>query len=182
MGACHAEQGNGGQKRNECRMHGSSAATHVPDGYDVCWGRFMLLRLIRRSIGSALATSAAAASLSRIQTGSAASALNATSHIVWGDSAFERDEVDASHTALGALLNFGAMVAWSTVYELLPQPRSMPSRALKAAAVSAAAYVTDYHVVPKRFTPGFEARLSPGALGAIYVALALGFLSGDDRA
>lgn len=97
-----------------------------------------------------------------------------------GDAAFEEDALDVRHTVVGALLNFGAMMAWSAVYELLPTPRSVPGRVAKAAAVTAAAYVTDYHVVPKRFTPGFEARLSPGALGGVYAALALGFLSGDE--
>jgi hypothetical protein len=40
--------------------------------------------------------------------------------------------------------------------------------------VSAAAYVTDYHVVPKRLTPGFELRVPRLALAGVYAALALG--------
>jgi hypothetical protein len=39
--------------------------------------------------------------------------------------------------------------------------------------VSALAYVTDYYVVPKRLTPGYELRLRPCALAGIYLALAL---------
>ena len=42
------------------------------------------------------------------------------------------------------------------------------------AYVSATAYVTDYCVVPKRLTPGFELRLPRRALAPIYAALALG--------
>jgi len=42
------------------------------------------------------------------------------------------------------------------------------------AAVAAGAYVTDYYLVPKRFTPGFEKRLSGQSLALVYGALALG--------
>jgi hypothetical protein len=45
--------------------------------------------------------------------------------------------------------------------------------------VSALAYLTDYHVVPKRLTPGFELRLPGGALAAAYAALALGLSARD---
>jgi hypothetical protein len=45
---------------------------------------------------------------------------------------------------------------------------------LRGAAVSAAAYVTDYHLVPRRLTPGFELRLPRLALAPIYAALAVG--------
>ncbi|WP_327363053.1 hypothetical protein [Caballeronia arvi] len=44
-----------------------------------------------------------------------------------------------------------------------------------AAATAIVAYVVDYHVVPKRFTPGFETHLSKRALAMTYVALAAGF-------
>ena len=43
---------------------------------------------------------------------------------------------------------------------------------LSGAAVSALAYLTDYHVVPSRLTPGFEKRLGGRSLLAIYAALA----------
>jgi hypothetical protein len=35
------------------------------------------------------------------------------------------------------------------------------------------AYVVDYHVVPKRLTPGIESRLSCRSLLLVYVVLAL---------
>jgi hypothetical protein len=52
--------------------------------------------------------------------------------------------------------------------------------------VAAAAYVTDYHVVPKRLTPGWELRISPRSLLATYAVLALalplrGLLGGRRR-
>ena len=44
---------------------------------------------------------------------------------------------------------------------------------LGGAAVAAAAYVTDYRVVPKRLTPGWESRVTGRSLAAIYTVLAL---------
>ena len=134
-----------------------------------------------RSVVTALATTATATVLSKLQTGHGAAALNATSHIVWGKRAFGRDAADARHTVVGTLLNAGAMLAWCAVHELLPEARTLPARIIKAAGVSVASYVTDYHVVPKRLTPGFEERLSPAALAAVYVALGTGLLLATPR-
>lgn len=39
-------------------------------------------------------------------------------------------------------------------------------------ATAALAYVTDYYVVPKRLTPGFEKRLSAPSMLGVYAALA----------
>jgi len=102
------------------------------------------------------------------------SALNATSHIAWGDEAARQDAWTAKYTGLGALLHFGSSVFWAALYELLPGPA--PVRALTTAAT---AYAVDYHVVPSRLTPGWEKRMSDRGLGAVYVALALGLLLGS---
>lgn len=128
--------------------------------------------LVTSSIATA-ATTVAALLFAKRETGSAPAALNATSHIVWGDDAARHDELDWQHTALGGLLNAGAMGAWAGVqHALFPKPRSLLGAAGVGAAVSALAYVTDYWVVPKRLTPGFEKRLSKPALLGIYAALA----------
>lgn len=118
------------------------------------------------------ATTAAALLVSRAQAGHAAAGLNATSHILWGDRAARVNRADLKHTASGALLNAGAMLAWSTVHQLLPRARAVPSALAKGAFVSALAYVTDYFVVPKRLTPGFEKRFDTGGLATIYGVLA----------
>jgi hypothetical protein len=44
-----------------------------------------------------------------------------------------------------------------------------------AAATAATAYVVDYHVVPKRVTPGFEAHIDLRSFPKIYLALGAGF-------
>jgi hypothetical protein len=59
------------------------------------------------------------------------------------------------------------------------QAKPMLQPILDAAAVTAGAYITDYYLVPKRFTPGFEKRVSGKSLLGIYVALAIGLAARD---
>ncbi|HWA78516.1 MAG TPA: hypothetical protein VG937_39545 [Polyangiaceae bacterium] len=129
--------------------------------------------ILATSAAATAATTLATAALGKLQCGSAAAPLNATSHIVWGDNAKRRDDTDVRHTLVGAVLNAAAMVSWPTVQHLLfPRPRARWGSLATGATVAALAYVTDYYVVPKRFTPGFEARLSRAGLATVYAALA----------
>lgn len=129
-----------------------------------------------------VSTTLATMFLGRREASSASAPLNATSHILWGDEAAEVDEFDFTHTVAGAIVNSGAMVAWAALQEMVLGRwvrKGPPVRAIAAGTATAAtAYVTDYYVVPERLTPGFEKRLSPASLGAIYgvlaVALAIG--------
>ena len=107
---------------------------------------------------------------------SAPAPLNATSHFLWGERAGRQDGYSLKYTATGFAANYGASVFWALFYEALAG--RLPPLA-RGAAVSALAYVTDYHVVPKRLTPGFELRLPAGALAAAYAALALGLSARD---
>jgi hypothetical protein len=141
--------------------------------------------LSRALIGSALttaATTAAALVLSARDTGHAAAALNATSHIVWGDKVGHFDEADYQHTVVGGALNAGAVALWSTIHALFPKPNSTFAKLRNAALVAAAAYVTDYYIVPKRLTPGFEKRLSKTSLLGMYAALAASLVLSDAAA
>lgn len=55
----------------------------------------------------------------------------------------------------------------------------MLARALPGGAcVAALAYVTDYHLVPARLTPGFERHLSRRALFFVYAVLAMALAAG----
>jgi len=103
--------------------------------------------------------------------------VNAISHILWGDEAARHDESSLKYTASGVVLNTAAMAPWAALYEALPDSlvdrRHMAGSLAGGAAVAAAAYVTDYHVVPRRLTPGFEKRLSGLSLLAIYSTLAV---------
>jgi hypothetical protein len=127
-----------------------------------------------------IATTGAGVLLSLLETRRPSAGLNAVSHILWGDKAARVDRFDVRHTIAGGLLNAGAMVSWAAINELLPRSRSTASAIAKGALVSALAYVVDYHVVPKRFTPGFEKRFSALALAGLYTVLA-GALGAGDR-
>ena len=137
----------------------------------------------RRALASgALAAVATALYVSRAgarDSGSAVAPLNATSHIAWGDRshAGSVEHVDARHTVPGLLLHAGACVMWAAIYERYfgaTAERGRVAGALAGSgAIAAAAYVTDYHVVPKRFTPGWETRLSSRSLARVYAVLAL---------
>jgi hypothetical protein len=107
--------------------------------------------------------------------------INAVSHIAFGDEAAGHTEPSAKFTGTGTALNAAAMVSWAAAYaglmRLMP-PRSVPAAIAGGAAIAAAAYVTDYHVVPSRLTPGFEKRLSGRSMFWIYSALATGLAAG----
>lgn len=148
-----------------------------------------LTRALASGTVSGLATSAMAALAGKRETASYAAPLNATSHILWGDEAARHDGASLKYTVTGFLLNHLAAVMWAAVYEKWVAPAtsrwssSRPSLAPLAttaggAAVAAGAYVTDYYLVPKRFTPGYEKRLSGKSLALIYGALALGLAAG----
>ena len=129
-----------------------------------------------------VATTAAAAVLGQLENGNAAAPLNAVSHILWGESATRHEETDARHTLVGAGLNAAAVTGWAGVHELFMPRGTKPSlgRALlTGAAVSALAYITDYHVVPKRLAPGFEERLSGSGMLGMYATLGLALAFGS---
>jgi hypothetical protein len=134
----------------------------------------MIVRALASGLISGTAAALAASWAGRRQAGSYAAPLNATSHIAWGDEAARHDRPSLKYTGTGAALHYGAALFWAALYESLPGPAP-----LRAAATTGIAYVADYHLVPRRLTPGFELRLSKGALAAIYVALALGLCAGD---
>lgn len=109
--------------------------------------------------------------------------INAISHIVWGPLVAARTEFTWQHTGLGLLLNGVACGFWAMVYQAgrrsFEKPDSVRALAGASVAVSAVAYVTDYYMVPSRFTPGFELTLTRRSFPWLYGALAVGlFASG----
>jgi hypothetical protein len=135
-------------------------------------------RIFATGLAGALASMAAAMVCSRIENRHAARAINAISHIYDGGPPPAHEGPARRNTAIGLALHTGASVWWAAFHEAFcgsPVKRT-PGKVLAAgAATSALAYVVDYHVVPRRFRPGFEAYLSPASMAAVYAALALGF-------
>jgi hypothetical protein len=129
---------------------------------------------------AAVATTAAIAVSGRATDVSSWAPINAVSHILWGDRAAEQEAPSWKYSATGLTLNAGAMLSWGAVYALLLGGRQRPAAQalLVGAATSAAAYIVDYYVVPRRLTPGFEKRLPSRAMFAIYASLAAGLAAG----
>jgi predicted permease len=129
------------------------------------------------------ATTLAVAGCGEWENRNAIAPLNAVSHIAWGEKAANQTEPSWKYTATGFVLNAVAIIGWATIYEWLfgraAAKGNVAAAVAGGAAVSAIAYVTDYHVVPQRFTPGFEKRLSNSSLAAVYGALALGLAFGS---
>jgi hypothetical protein len=134
-------------------------------------------RTFSTMLPASAATTAAIAICGQLEDGNSLPALNAVSHIPWGDEAAEQEDASLKYTATGTILNTIAVGSWALVYEAVfgkAARRGQKSTAiLGGIAVSGLAYVTDYYVVPKRLTPGFEKRLSPASMLAVYSALAL---------
>lgn len=116
------------------------------------------------------------------QTGSAVAPLNAESHWLWGQESLHQDSPTLRHTGTGFLTHQLATVFWATLNALARGGRrpamALPQALLGGLATSAAAAAIDYTVVPKRLTPGFEHRLSTGAMVGVFLAMAGGIALG----
>jgi hypothetical protein len=140
----------------------------------------ILSRALQSGTVAALTSSVTASLAGRYENASYAAPLNATSHILWGDKAAQEDKPSFKYTATGFLLNHAAAFFWAAVYEKWFASRSDRGEqsaltpVIGAAVVTAGAYITDYYLVPKRLTPGFEKRLSGRSMAMIYGALAVG--------
>ncbi len=126
---------------------------------------------------AALLSAGVAAWCGHRQRGHAAGPINAVSHIARGGSAESQARKDGPNTIVGWLLHHGASVFWAAGFETFfgrSAERSLRNALLGGATTAATAYVVDYHLVPDRFVPGFEARLSNRALFYVYAALGAG--------
>jgi hypothetical protein len=141
------------------------------------WGRTAGNAVMSGSIACAL-TLAAAAACGSIRNGRPLAPINAISHILWGDEAADVPRADTRHTLTAVALNQGASILWAALYEgafgRSAERGQVATAWLGAGAVAALAYLVDYHIVPRRLTPGWEKQLPGRGLAVIYAALALG--------
>ena len=101
--------------------------------------------------------------------------MNATSHVLWGQEAANHDDFSWKYTGIGLATSYLSAVFWALPYEALaPRKHTAWNAAVRGAVMSGGCYLTDYHLLPKRFTSGFELRLSRLMLGVIYGAFAVG--------
>jgi hypothetical protein len=140
----------------------------------------LVQRILVSGTAAGIASAAAAALFSRSENRHAARPLNAVAHIYDGGRPKAKDGPGGRNTAVGLGLHMAASLWWGTFFEGFfgPSARRGPAGAVAAAStIAAAAYVVDYHVVGKRFQPGFEKFLSSRAMLGVYAALAAGFVA-----
>ena len=130
-----------------------------------------------------IASMAALAWRGRRENGSAVGPVNAPSHWLWGDAALRQDAPSWRYTGAGMLIHQASAVMWGLLYERLWASRR-PSQTVAhqvrdAAVATAAAAAVDLLLTPRRFTPGFERRLSPTGLVWTYGLFALGVAVGS---
>jgi hypothetical protein len=133
------------------------------------------------SIASLLSTAVLATAGMR-QAGSAVAPTNAVSHWLWGDESLHVQQPTWRHTLTGYVTHHIASIFWAALYSRLyghrEEAKRLPQALAGGIATSAVACVVDYQLVPKRLTPGYEHRISSGAMWATYGALAAGFALG----
>ncbi len=133
----------------------------------------ILSRGIEDGLAMTLTTTAAMMSASQIEAGEPFAPFNAICHMVDGDAKQFGDSFNPRDSLLGIALNCSAMVAWGVIYQALFRKSKFPTSVATGLATAAGAYVVDYHLVPKRFTPGIEKKISGKAIFSIYVVLGL---------
>jgi hypothetical protein len=117
----------------------------------------------------------------RAETGSAAAAINAPSHWLWGRRALRSDGASLRDTLPGLAIHHASSLFWALFYEALQaRRRRAASRSVvaDAAAITAVAAWVDLKLVPERLTPGFERRLSARSLSCVYLGFAAGLALG----
>lgn len=137
---------------------------------------------LRTGVIASVGTTLAVAACGRRELGDRYAPINAVSHIAWKDKAARQNGPSWKYTFSGVVLNTGAMLSWAVMYEFLFGRASGRNHVAKALVggpiVSSLAYLTDYHVVPARLTPGFEKRLSNRSLLGVYTVLAVALAVG----
>ena len=131
---------------------------------------------IKQAVFTSAAVAVAAGICGRMELGTALRPINGISHILWGPQAGNVKTLNAKYTLAGLALNTGACWFWAWLYRKGAHKvyASTSGAAAGAVGVAALAYVTDYHLIPRRFTPGFELSLSRHSFPWLYAALAAG--------
>lgn len=131
---------------------------------------------------SGLLMSTVVGMVSQLTVGRSAPGLNAISHIVWGEKAARQPTWTFRYTGTRLLLNHIACLFWAGCYEALwrkHRSQRVMSSAADAMTIALLAYVVDYHIIPKQFTPGFELVFPKKLFPVLYLGLAGALLAGS---
>ncbi len=133
------------------------------------------------SLASVLSTLAVSV-FSRRRSGATAAGTNAASQWFWYPRARHVDRPGLRYTATGYGVHHASSLLWASAFEALrPREATPAGRAVRASAVALGAYVVDCHVVPRRFSPGFEHRIGPAGMLAACGMFALGLYIAGSR-
>jgi hypothetical protein len=130
-------------------------------------------RGLKTGLGLAAATNATIMLASDKELGAPWAAINAICHVVDGDEMTQPSEWSPRESPLGIVINGTAMAVWGVLYEGALAVTKTQSSPFTGALGALTAYVVDYHLVPKRLTPGIEKKLSSSSLLAVYLALGI---------
>ncbi len=125
--------------------------------------------------GAALSATTVLAMMAASQSecGSPWAAINPTCHILDGDGENYPDTYSGKDSLRGLALCSSAMFAWAGIHNFLFGRVRGPLAVAAGGATAALAYIVDYHVVPPRYTPGLEQKISAKSIAWIYVVLGL---------
>ncbi len=143
-------------------------------------GRNVLQRSCVSGNAAGLLMAVAIGAVSQTVTGRSAPGFNTISHMVWGERAARQPDWSPGYTGIGLVLNQLACLFWAGCYEAMDHRQTdLPARpVILACTVSALAYLVDYHVVPRRLTPGFELVFPRRSFPFLYAGLAVSLLGG----
>jgi hypothetical protein len=159
--------------------------THRPRGNAAAasaLGRPRLAQVAASGLASALVSTLLLAWRGRVDNGSAAAPNNAPSQYVHGRRALLHDGASWRYTAVGVGVHTTMSLLWSAAFELLQarrhrrEPAGLAGAVADATLVTAAAALVDLRVVPDRFSPGFQHRLSVLSTALVYAAFAGGLV------
>lgn len=144
-------------------------------------------KLLRKSVMSgstaSLLSAISLAILGKGELGKTAAPMNGPSQWVWGKYASFLNYFSWQYTGVGYIIHHAASIFWALFYEKncenMNPKKNCQEIIIPALMVSAVAYVVDFYVVPKRFSPGFERRLSKESLFIVYGVFALGLAGGN---
>lgn len=129
-----------------------------------------------------VATMAVVAWLGRRDSGSAIAPINASSHALRGEEAADVERPTLRETLPGLVINAGAGLWWSAVFEKLfgeqTDRNGLPAALAGGATTAALAYLLDYRTLPKRLTPGWEERISGRSLFTALAVMGAGIAIG----
>jgi len=151
-----------------------SAPTRQQDPQAAHGWRALLLHALGSGSAASLASTALVSLRSRQRAGTLPAGTNAASQWVWGEPARRANGWSLRHTLLGFAIHHASSVMWAAGYEAWGRKRPSDPALLRGAGMAALAYVVDYHVVPRRLSPGFENRIGATGVAATYAAFAVG--------